>query len=270
MPKRAIAPSTEPFDGQVMTLDLWSTFTLHLPTTWVPPEEGGIHLTVHFHGAEWFALQEHERRGLAEPLITFYPGEGSSIYRTNFEDPSRFPALLAAAGAVLGDEVTSVDLTSYSAGYGAVREILRQPENRAMVRRVVLGDSMYGSLDPDALEDGRRLVLAEHVAVWLPFAREAMEGHRTFVLTYSMIETVNHASCFEMARALAAALELPMEPVKPGSLPATLDPDFPLVERADAGNLHLWGYGGKTGDAHMTHPRHLADVWLALDKAGKP
>jgi hypothetical protein len=61
-----------------------------------------------------------------------------------------------------------------------------------------------------------------------------------------------------------------MLPVPAGSLPATQDPEFPLLERADSGNFHLWGYGGQDAQAHITHVRHLADVWMALDAAQKP
>jgi hypothetical protein len=43
-----------------------------------------------------------------------------------------------------------------------------------------------------------------------------------------------------------------------------------LLYRADIGHLHLWGYGGEDAQAHMTHVRHLADVWKALDACGEP
>jgi hypothetical protein len=55
-----------------------------------------------------------------------------------------------------------------------------------------------------------------------------------------------------------------------GSLPATLDPEFPLLTRTDIGHFHVWGYGGADAQAHLTHVRHLADVWKALDAAGEP
>lgn len=51
---------------------------------------------------------------------------------------------------------------------------------------------------------------------------------------------------------------------------ATNDPEFPLRYRADAGHFHVWGYGGADAAAHTTHPRHLADVWLALNAVRAP
>jgi hypothetical protein len=73
-----------------------------------------------------------------------------------------------------------------------------------------------------------------------------------------------------MAAALVLAVGGSLEPVPPGSLAATKDPDFPLKLRFDRGNFHVWGYGGKDGQAHMTHARHLSDMWRAMNKAGAP
>ena len=70
--------------------------------------------------------------------------------------------------------------------------------------------------------------------------------------------------------ALCNAIGVPMEKVMPGSIPSTLDPQFPLQTRADLRGFHVWGYGGSDAQAHMTHARHIADVWKELDTAGMP
>ncbi len=101
----------------------------------------------------------------------------------------------------------------------------------------------------------------------MPLAQEAKRGERDLVLTVSAIPTVSYASSSECAAALVAAVGLRKEAVKPGSLSAAADPEFPLTGRADAGRFHVWFYGGTNGAAHMTHPRHLADVWKSLDAA---
>jgi hypothetical protein len=54
------------------------------------------------------------------------------------------------------------------------------------------------------------------------------------------------------------------------SIAATLDPEFPLLTRTDVGHFHVWGYDGADAQAHLTHVRHLADMWMALDAVGKP
>lgn len=274
MPRRAIAPPAQKPPGEFLTLDLQTSHTLYLPPLWTPPQDGQISMTMHFHGALWFAVDEHRRRGLDEPLLALYPGEGSSKYRALFDEPEEFPALmkavesaLIARHAPLGSRVVTLDLSSFSAGYGAVRELLQQPDAAQRIRRIVLADSMYGSL---VSKEGPRVVLPEHVEVYAPFARLAVAGDRTFALTYSSIETPTYASTREVAHALATLIGVQRDAVPAGSHAATKDPDFPLFERADAGHFHLWGYGGTTAEAHLTHPRHIAEVWLALDASGAP
>jgi hypothetical protein len=51
------------------------------------------------------------------------------------------------------------------------------------------------------------------------------------------------------------------------SIAAANDPNFPLLSRADSEGLHVWSYGGEDAQAHLTHVRHMADVWQSLDAA---
>src|SRR6202008_3471347 len=91
-------------------------------------------------------------------LITVQLGAGSSAYRRPFEDTKLFQNLLREAA----DELhlrrgwSSITLSGFSAGYGAVREILRQPENFARVDRVLLLDGMHTNYLPEGkpLADG--------------------------------------------------------------------------------------------------------------------
>lgn len=258
MPQRAIAPGDEFSKGARHTLNEGDIqFTLFIPHAWKPPAQI---LTVHFHTAEWFVIQEHVRRGAKHPLATFYLGEGSTVYRRPFEDPSRFGRVLVVIEKQLGTPVNGIEISSFSAGYGAVREIIKQPENFARIRTIILADSMYGGLETNSA----RKPLRAHIDVWVPFARAAMEGKKTFVCTHSAVPTSTYASSSECAQALLAALDLRGTPVQPGSTPAAADKDFPLFRRADAGNLHIWSYGGTNAQAHVTHPRHIADIWKAL------
>jgi hypothetical protein len=119
---------------------------------------------------------------------------------------------------------------------------------------------MYAALETNAV----RQPLREHIEVWAPFARAAMKREKTFVITYSMVPTTTYASSSECARALLVALGVTEKAVSPNSSAAASDKHFPLLRRADIGNLHVWGYGGTNAQAHMTHPRHIADLWNAI------
>ncbi len=258
MPHRTIAPDKEPLKGRKVSMaDGDVKLTLFAPDTWKPTNAT---LTVHFHTADWFVIQEHIRRGASHPLATFYLGEGSTVYRRAFEDPKRFGRVLDLVGRELAFKPSTIEISSFSAGYGAVREILKQPEYFDRIRTIVLADSMYAALETNAM----RQALREHIDVWVPFARAAVKGEKTFVLTYSAVPTMSYASSSECAHALLIALNVSDRAVPLHSSPAASDKDFPLLRRADEGNLHVWGYGGTNAQAHMTHPRHIADLWNAL------
>jgi hypothetical protein len=264
MTKRAIAkPAQDPPGEQVQISDHGNSFTLFVPAEY-QPKSGDIELALHFHGAAWFAIQEHLRAGRTTPLLSIYLGEGSMLYRNGFQDPQRLPRVLKTVAEEIRlragkrIRITSLDVSSYSAGYGAVRELVKSPDNVKLIRRIVLADSMYASYGPNQKPDD------EHIDVWLPFAEAAMNGNKVFVFTYSQVPTTGYASSSECARALCLKLGVPLRKLVYNANQARTAGDYPLVERADQGHLHVWGYWGTDADAHMAHPRHLADIWKAL------
>lgn len=260
MPYRRIAPPASLPGRQETIQDGKVSFVLYRP------EESGVTpdgtLTIHFHGATWFAIEEHLRRGLAGPLIVFNNGQGSSVYREPFLDRGRLSRWVQTVEEKLGTRVRRVDLSSFSAGYGAIREIVKSPKYVSLVHRIVLADSMYAGYEPVFAGARSRRPAKADLDPWLPFAKLAAHGGKEFVLTYSQVPTGSYASSSTCARWLAQAVGTPTE-----VLPPTGDPRFPLIERADLGRFHLWGYGGSDADAHTTHARHIADVWRALDAA---
>jgi hypothetical protein len=278
MPKRPIKESETPIPGTQVNLDLGTTYTLYLPEKYKVPKDGEVELAMHFHGAVWFAIQEHLRRGLDGPLVVLYAGEGSSVYKRQFDDPARFRQVIEAVVAKLKEQgapdsthISSVGITSFSAGYGAVREIVKVPDNLALIKRIVLADSLYGSLDEAALARGERIAAAEHVEPWAIVARRAMKGEMSFVITTSDIETPTYAGTWEVARALVKSLGFEEKPLAPGSIPAAEAAlDYPLRARTDSGAFHCWNYSGKDAVVHMTLARHVADLWIALDEVGDP
>src|SRR3954468_7064441 len=64
---RAIArPATAPAGQQV---EGEKGYTLFVPQAWSDSRQGSCVLTIHFHPEPWFAIEEHLRRGLREPLL---------------------------------------------------------------------------------------------------------------------------------------------------------------------------------------------------------
>jgi hypothetical protein len=262
MPRRPIAkPDRTPPFAQI---EIEPGYTLFVPyLRRLRPVTG---LTVHFHGEPWFVLEEHMRRGSRVPLLCVALGQGSSVYRVPFEDQKKLSQLVEKIQTELQMRVVGIDISSFSAGYGAVREIVKVSEYRALIHRIVLCDSMYASFAPGSTTRPA----AEHIEPWVEFAKMAAKGEKTFVLTHSQVPTATYANTAQCAAALIEAVGGSKIIVPRGSIPATLDPEFPLLTRSDVGHFHVFGYDGADAQAHLTHIRHLADVWKALDEAGEP
>lgn len=277
MPRRPISkPDPEPPGTRVEFADGPYKFLLFIPPGYRPPASGEVELTVHFHTVPWFVVDEHLRRGLDGPLLIAALGEGSSTYAKPFaEDGDRFDRLLTASAEAIAKateeknlSIGPIDVTSFSAGYGAVRELAKQERYWKKFRRVILGDSLYAGWDPATTQPGATSrPAAENIEPWRAIVQSAARGERTFVLTHSLVPT-RYANTDACGKALIAMTGAPVVEVGKGEVPATLDPEYPLVRRADLGGFHVWTYAGEDAGAHLTHVRHMADVWKALDEAG--
>src|SRR5205814_5085774 len=105
----------------------------------------------------------------------------------------------------------TIILTSWSAGYGAVRAILRVPENYARVDRVLLMDGMHASYAGDAPNTGPRqesVIAPEDVNVFVKFARDAIAGRKRMFVTHSEIFPGTYASTTETADSIVSTLVL--------------------------------------------------------------
>lgn len=245
---------------------------LFVPEGFEVPKSGEIFLTVHFHGAEWFAEEEHARRGATNPLVTFGGAgmEGSEAYKKPFLSSARFKDLLDQTalwfrtnGGPANAQVTGVEISSFSAGYGAVREIVKSPENVALIRTIILADSMYASF-ADGSGTTDRTPRLEHVASFIEFAKLAERGEKLFITTHCQQKPPNYAGTPDTAHLLVKTLGGEFAPADPASLPAAArGQEYPLLYRYDKGGLHVWGYGGDDPSAHMAQARALADLWKA-------
>ncbi len=109
-------------------------------------------LVVHFHGASWLIEHHVAKAAPHAALVTVNLGAGSGRYAAPFADAATFPALLdeaASATATITGRRTAwsgITLTSFSAGYGAVRAILAQTDTASRVAAVVLLDSLHSSV----------------------------------------------------------------------------------------------------------------------------
>lgn len=254
-------------------IELGEGIVVYLPPGLDPPAQKDVLLTMHFHGVTWYPIEEHVRRGATNPFLVFGGRQGSTAYKEPFLDRELFARLIADVERILRERgapdsvrVDRVEISSFSAGYGAVREIIKTPEYVDMIEAIVLADSFYASFAIEGGGEDRR-PLPEHIEPFAAFARQAVAGDKTMIVAFSQIVTPNYASTADTAKALVEEIGGAFEPVEPSpELPSSLAPDYPLIMRYDAGGLHVWGYQGDGPKVHMAIARQLADYWWALGR----
>lgn len=232
----------------------------------IPPDRrrsGPMRLLVHFHGAAFVAehavSQSPERYVLAAVNL----GAGSRVYDRAFSAPSLFDELLAAIRLgiqphVRNAELSTIVLSGFSAGHGAIRAILREPRHEARVSAVLLLDGLHTGYLPDrkVLADGGALD-ERHLASFLRFARAAIAGEKRFVVTHSEIFPGTFASTTETTDHLIRGLGLRRTPVLEwGPL------GMQLLSTVEQGRLLILGFAGNSAPDHVDH-FHAMDHFLA-------
>ena len=218
-------------------------------------------LYIHFHGAPWLAEWSVQQRDRQAAVLTVHLGAGSGIYSRAFTDPAKFAALLDEAAKQLSPQnpprFHPVVITSFSAGYGAVREILKNSANWERIDTIVLMDSMHTGYStgnqPGPLE-------TEPLQVFVEFAKAAIAGKKRFVVTHSEIFPGTFASTTETSDYLLRQLGLKRKPVLrwgPVGMQQTSE--------VRAGRFRLMGFDGNSAPDHIDH-FHGLEHWLKYAK----
>jgi hypothetical protein len=183
---------------------------LELGTLFLPgnlKNGGNVPLFVHFHGATWLPEVAAARDGKTA-VIAVHLGSGSGVYAKAFSDRLRFGRLLKEAESRSGLRFDPLTLTAWSAGYGAVREILKQSEYYEQVQSVLLLDGLHTSYvggKPGPLESP---LTTAGLEIFLKFARDAVAEKKRMLITHTEIFPGTFASTTETADYLLKQLEL--------------------------------------------------------------
>jgi len=214
-------------------------------------------LVIHFHGTAWLPLQAAEATGRSLIIASVNLGAGSRRYAMPFEDPAVFVRLRERIAAEV-PKVEKVYLTGFSAGFGAIRAILRQRPDE--IDGVLLLDGLHASYIPDEkpVADGGTIDTSS-LAPFLLFAERAVRGEKRFVVTHSEIFPGTFASTTETADHLINALQLRRVAVLEwGPL------GMQQLSKAEKRGLVLWGFAGNTAPDHIDHLYAYGDFLRVL------
>ncbi len=207
-----------------------------------------------FHGGTWLPEAAAARDKVA--VVSAQLGSGSGVYARAFEDPKRFPALLAEAESKAGVRFGRVMLGGWSAGCGALRQILKDPQSYARVDAVLCIDGIhtdYAEGRPGPLESK---LSAGSLDIWVQLARDAVAGRKRAIVTHSEIFPGTFASTTETADYLAAQLGLAGRPALKWG-PTGLQ----QLSEIRAGKFLLIGYAGNSAPDHVDQ-LHSLPVFL--------
>lgn len=215
-----------------------------------------------FHGGDWLPeLAASEQRQVA--VVTVQAGAGSGSYVKLFQDPTRFLSLVAAAESASHVHFTEIALGGWSAGCGAIRQILLDPASYDRVHRVLCIDGVHTGYTHDTPGPLESDIDASNLETWLRFGRDAMAGKKRLLITHSEIFPGTFASTTETADWLLRAWKLTPHPV------ARFGPmGTQMLSRVSAGGLTVIGFAGNSAPDHVDQLHSLPAYlrWLQRDK----
>jgi hypothetical protein len=251
-------------------------------------------LLIHFHGSAWLPFQAALTTERPLVVAAVNAGQGGGIYDKTFSDPSVFDGLVNEIRSRAGVKINRLYLSGFSAGYGAIRAILRNTENpspgpsghplpasrgegsrasaplplagegaaerRVRVDGILLIDGLHTSYIPDRkpIAEGGKL----DTATLEPFLQYARSGKR-FVFSHSEIFPGTFASTTETADYLIGELGLKRTPVVKWG-PRGMQ----QLSEVRSGNLLILGFAGNSAPDHVDQFHSMPELLQLLFEGG--
>jgi hypothetical protein len=219
---------------------------LELGTLFIPRtlHRNALPLLVFFHSGDWLPEVAASRNSVAALIVQM--GGGSGTYSRAFSDPGRFEKLLAEAERKTNVSFERVILGGWSAGCGAIWEILKSPSAVDRIDGVLAIDGIhtgYANSKPGPLES--ELETAE-LQIWVQLAREAVEGRKRVLITHSEIFPGTFASTTETADYILRELGL-----KRLAVLKWAPMGMQQLSEVPQGRFELLGYAGNSAPDHV-------------------
>lgn len=231
-----------------------------LPAGWHARSEDAVPVWLHLHGAPATVEAGFAAIGAPGVLVNVTLPGLSKVYADHFAGPEVFGELLRATEAVLRAErpertwtAGALTVSSFSAGFGGVRQLLRQPAAAGRIGTLVMADSIYCGYAGDPKE---RRVDPELMAGFLAYARRAAAGEARLLITHTEQVPDGYGSTTETADYLIAQLG-----GRRSAEERAWSPKLRQTSRFAAGGCEIVGFAGAAADDHMQHLRGIG-LWL--------
>jgi hypothetical protein len=226
-----------------------------------------VDVLFHFHG-DFATVNNNAKYAKLNAVVINVTYSGlSSAYQTPFSNSALF-------GNILGDALTKLRaendfpastnwgnraISSFSAGYAAVREILKQPSYFDQIDGILLADSLYASFDannkplPAQMVDFRRYALA------------AAQENKTLIFSHSQVPTFIYSNTQECADDLIQHVGASVQPYNVTGLG-----DLQMYRRSLLGDFSIYGATGSDAAAHSKHLQYMGQFLGGLPLAQVP
>jgi hypothetical protein len=219
-------------------------------------KNGSFDVIFHFHGHEP-VRKEFVKSANGVVLVGIDLGIGSGAYSAGFGSPDTWNQLLASVEAVVAKHAglkaahaRKIALSSWSAGYGAIEQILRQTGGKK-IDAVILLDSLHtGYVDEQA-----HTLKTDQIAPFVAFAKRAAQKQTFMFMSHSSIIPPGYASTTEVADYVVGTLGgKPKKAARQDVL------GLDMIDRFDKGSFHMRGYTGDDKPDHCAHIGLMADI----------
>ncbi|MGC8595903.1 MAG: hypothetical protein ACP5US_08530 [Candidatus Kryptoniota bacterium] len=214
-------------------------------------------LLIHFHGP--YFVVNYAADSYKKPLIacSVNLGAGSAIYAREFKDTLKFLQLIDSINVVAENMVhhritiKHIILSGFSAGYGAIRQIISYDRNLKTIDAVLLLDGIHASYIPDrrVLSMGGKIDSMALVP-FLNFARTCSQSssRKKFLITHSEIFPGTFVSTTEATDYILHCLGIKIKAVlRWGPL------GMQMISMAHRNHFEVLGFAGNSGPDHIDH-----------------
>ncbi len=222
-------------------------------------EKNQVHLVFHLHSSPKAAQTAFAKTRLNAVQIALHLGSFSSPYQRYFSNPERFDEILDEALDVMKMRYHTLALkwghvcvTAFSGGYGGAREFMRFDPIYNQIDSLILLDC------PHTGYTSERKVVPHQIEGFVRFAKAAVAGNKTFIVTHSEIVPGTYASTTECADYLVDSVG-----GKRKSWNGVNEAGMEKKSRFDHGRFYVLGFKGETAPDHM---KHLHGKYLFLSQ----
>jgi hypothetical protein len=234
---------------------------LFIPDYFISSSEDKFTLLFHLHSASWAAENMIYQSRINAILFNIHLGPFSSWYGIKyFSDTTKFQHILNTIhskleknGILVRSQIDYLILTSFSAGYAGVREILKVNSYYDQINVLILADGLHCDLDSS--------IARTQMNYFLSFAEDACEGKKIMLITHSSIPTDGYQSTTETANYLIERLSLKLNKYQ------TSDEIGTRYAKCDTGKFHLRSYFGDTAGDHLKHLYGMDKMLKFINKA---